>query len=233
MTERTFDDFDEFATNYRSIHTENLKLSGADSLYFAQHKILQLKQTEEGNDATLLDVGCGDGASEIFLHKFFPSWKLEGIDITKQSITEAQNRKISGADFRLYNGTDIPYEDNKFDVVFMAAVLHHIDFSLHHIVIKEIHRVLKPGGRIYIFEHNPLNPFTRYLVKTCPFDKNAKLLSGNYCKQILKAKLFKQIKVKYILFFPRTGLLSKLIWMEKKLGWLPIGGQYFYRAVKS
>ncbi|MEO6233254.1 MAG: class I SAM-dependent methyltransferase [Ferruginibacter sp.] len=232
MNERTFDDFDEFATNYRSIHTENLKLSGADSLYFAQHKILQLKQTEEDNGLTLLDVGCGDGAAEIFLNEFFPSWKLEGIDITKQSIAEAQNRKIPAANFQLYNGTEIPFEDNKFDIVFMAAVLHHIDFSLHNIVISEIHRALKPGGRIYIFEHNPLNPFTRYLVKTCPFDKNAKLLSSNYCKQILKEKLFKQIKVKYILFFPRKGLLSKLIWMEEKLGWLPIGGQYFYRAIK-
>ena len=41
--------------------------------------------------------------------------------------------------------------------------------------MKEINRVLKLGGRLYFFEHNPWNPFTRFLVRTCPFDKNAQL----------------------------------------------------------
>jgi ubiquinone/menaquinone biosynthesis C-methylase UbiE len=232
MNERTFDDFDEFATDYRSIHTKNLQLSGAGSLYFAEHKILQLKHTEKDNGVRLLDVGCGDGASEIFLHRQFPSWQLEGIDVTEQSIAQAQNRNIPSAKFQLYNGTQIPFEDKSFDVVFIAAVLHHIEFSFHSLLIKEIYRVLKPGGRLYLFEHNPLNPLTRYLVKTCPFDKNAKLLTYGYTKKLLQALPFNAVKRKFILFFPRKGILSGLIRLEEKLGWLPLGGQYYYRAVK-
>ena len=41
MSERSFDDFDEFANNYRNIHTQNVKLSGADSFYFAEMKKIQ------------------------------------------------------------------------------------------------------------------------------------------------------------------------------------------------
>ena len=38
MAERSFDDFDAYAKDYRSIHTKNIKMSGADSFYFAEMK---------------------------------------------------------------------------------------------------------------------------------------------------------------------------------------------------
>ena len=95
-----------------------------------------------------------------------------------------------------------------------------------------MYRVLKPGGRIYLFEHNPANPVTRYLVKTCVFDKDAKLLGYNYCNKLLKDARFRNIEKKFILFFPRSGILSNLIKLEDKLGWMPLGGQYMFRAEK-
>ena len=124
------------------------------------------------------------------------------------------------------------FPDESFDMVFIAAVMHHIDFSLHAGLLKEIYRVLKKGGRLYLFEHNPLNPVTRYLVNTCVFDKEAKLLGHRYTKNILESTQFKQIENRFILFFPRSGLFAKLVKMENKLAWLPLGGQYMYRAVK-
>ena len=232
MKERTFDDFDDFAKEYRSIHTQNVKLSGVDSLYFAKHKVLQLKNTESDNAIRMLDIGCGDGATEVFIQENFPSWQVEGIDVSTQSIEEAQSKKLYAARFQLYGGVNIPFDDSSFEVVFIAAVLHHIDFSLHPIIIKEIYRVLKPGGRLYLFEHNPLNPVTKHLVKTCVFDKNARLLSYAYTKKIIQQQAFTSITKKFILFFPRKGILSKLVSLESHLWWLPLGGQYYFRAVK-
>lgn len=232
MDERTFDDFDEFAGDYRSIHTNNLTLTGADSFYYAAHKVQQLKQKEKNNPLALLDIGCGDGVTEIFFNREFPSWQLNGIDVSKQSIAIAQQRNITSAVFKLYDGKNVPFERESIDIVFMAAVLHHIDFSLHQQVLKGVYRVLKPGGRFYLFEHNPLNPFTRHLVKTCPFDKDARLLKSGYAQSILTKQNFKNIESQFILFFPRKGLLSKLIWLEEKLKWLPLGGQYFFSAIK-
>lgn len=232
MAERTFDEFDEYAKDYRSIHTANIKLSGADSFYFAEQKVLILKKYEVDNEVRMLDIGCGDGAVEIFIQQHFPRWQVEGIDVSKKSLEQARARDIRNASFGLYDSKKIPFGDNSFDLIFLAAVLHHIDFTLHAAFIKEIHRVLRKGGRIYIFEHNPLNPATRYLVKTCIFDKDARLLSYMYTKKILKAVAFSDLKKSFILFFPRKGFLSFFVKFEGILGWLPLGAQYYFRAVK-
>lgn len=91
---------------------------------------------------------------------------------------------------------------------------------------------MKKQGRYYLFEHNPLNPLTRYLVNTCVFDKDAKLLPSNYTRSLLRLQNFRILKKEFIIFFPRKGMLAKLIFLEKYLNWLPLGGQYFYVSEK-
>jgi hypothetical protein len=45
--------------------------------------------------------------------------------------------------------------------------------------MKEIQRVLRPGGVFSLIEHNPLNPVTRLIVSRTPVDGNAKLLTAS------------------------------------------------------
>ena len=232
MSKRTFDDFDGFADEYRVIHTQNLKLSGADSFYFAEMKVRLLQSLETDKPLKVLDVGCGDGTTEQFIQQYFPQWKTEGIDISANSIEVATKRNLIGANFAVYDGCNVPFADECFDLVFIAGVLHHVDFTLHQALMKEINRTLKKGGRLVLFEHNPLNPLTRYLVKTCVFDLQAKLLQHFYTSKLLIQNNLLIKQKKFIIFFPRTGLLSKLIFLEKYLYWLPLGGQYFIRAEK-
>src|SRR6478735_168737 len=94
MGERTFDDFDSYANDYRSIHTENIKLSGADSFYFARMKVELLQAFEPDESCKVLDIGCGDGVTEIFMKKYFPSWQITGIDISEKSIETAIAKKL-------------------------------------------------------------------------------------------------------------------------------------------
>ena len=232
MSKRTFDDFDGFADEYRVIHTQNLKLSGADSFYFAEMKVRLLQSLETDKPLKVLDVGCGDGTTEQFIQQYFPQWKTEGIDISANSIEVATKRNLIGANFAVYDGCNVPFADECFDLVFIAGVLHHVDFTLHQALMKEINRTLKKGGRLVLFEHNPLNPLTRYLVKTCVFDLQAKLLQHFYTSKLLIQNNLLIKQKKFIIFFPRKGLLSKLIFLEKYLYWLPLGGQYFIRAEK-
>lgn len=232
MQQRNFDSFDDYASEYRSIHTENIKLSGADSYYFAEMKVKLLREYEKNEHLNILDVGCGDGATELFMQKYFSDWKVNAVDVSEKSIVEAIAKNIPGAEFSVYDGLQLPFESNSFDIVFMAGVLHHVNFDLHNSIIKEINRVLKTGGRFYLFEHNPLNPVTKHLVNTCVFDKDAKLLSNRYAKKLIRNNYLKQITNKFIIFFPRKGLLSKFIFLEKMLARLPFGGQYFIRAIK-
>ncbi len=233
MNERTFDDFDAHADGYRSVHTENIKLSGADSFYFARMKVELLKPSEKNSSLKVLDIGCGDGATELFMQQFFPQWQLFAVDVSEKSIDIAKARGLSAVEFKVYNGTETGFAADSFDIIFIAGVLHHVDFSLHHIILKEINRLLKPGGRLYLFEHNPLNPVTKYLVNTCVFDKEARLLKSSYTARLLKRASLKIEKKQFIIFFPRKGMLGKLIFLEKYLQWLPLGGQYFIRALKK
>ncbi len=232
MQERTFDEFDEFAADYRSIHNRNIQLSGADSFYFAEMKVKLLRKTAENAVKKVLDIGCGDGATEQFMQQYFPAWQVKAIDISAKSIEQAKQKNIPNTQFETYDGKIIPASDQEFDIVFIAGVLHHIDFSLHAGLIKEINRVLKKGGRLYLFEHNPLNPLTRYLVKTCVFDKEARLLKHGYTKKILKAAELQIKSNDFIIFFPRKGFFARLIGCEKYLSNIPFGGQYFIRAEK-
>src|SRR5665647_1731394 len=212
MKERSFDEFDEFANEYRSIHSENIKISGADSFYFAEIKVKLLTAFENNTSINVLDIGCGDGVTQMFMLKYFSNWIITGIDVSEKSIEAALERKLPG--------------------IFFSGVLHHVDYSLHQTILKEVYRILKNQGRFYIFEHNPLNPLTWYLVNTCVFDKDARLLKSSYTIKILKYLNFIRIKNIFIIFFPRKGFLSKLIFLEKYLQWLPFGGQYILRAKK-
>ena len=75
------------------------------------------------------------------------------------------------------DGTALPFTKEIFDLVLAICVFHHIPPSERPYVMREIHRILRPGGIVAVFEHNPLNPLTRYVVKQCEFDIDAELLS--------------------------------------------------------
>ena len=224
--ERKFDEFDHFAIEYKEILNNDLKISGEDRDYFSEHKIQIIKKIEKVDSINFLDFGCGDGNSANYFKNYFPDSSYFGIDISVESINVAKSIATNKINFQTFDGNNIPFEDNTFDVVFTACVFHHIDFKLHQNLFKEIYRVLKPGGKFYIFEHNPWNPVTRKIVNTCPFDKDAVLLNPNYTKKTLN-KIFKNSITNYILFFPRHKFFSPFIKLEGLLTKIPLGGQYY------
>lgn len=233
MSRKEFDDFDEFAKDYRLIHNESLKFSGADSDYFSEQKVEEVRKQETEHSAVVLDLGCGDGNSAVFFRKHFPRCEYNGLDTSIKSVAVAEEKEVSGATFAHYNGFDIPFPEGCFDIVFIACVLHHIDPSQHEKFLTEGKRVLKNGGRLYIFEHNPLNPLTRRIVKNCPFDEDAILLNSTYTKKMLKRLDFRNVNVGYTIFFPRHQFFNRIIRLEKYLKWLPIGGQYYAKGIKK
>jgi len=229
--ERKFDEFDHFAKHYREIHTKNLKITAKDSHYFSEHKIQIVKENEKKDAINFLDFGCGDGNSAIHFSNYFPNSTYNGIDISSESINVAKSFATNNTNFQTFDGMNIPFEDNTFDVIFTACVFHHIDFKLHQNLFKEIYRVLKQGGKFYIFEHNPWNPVTRHMVNTCPFDEDAVLLNPIYTKKTLN-KIFKKSIINFILFFPRHKLFKLFIKLERLLTKIPFGGQYYVIATK-
>ena len=233
MGEREFDNFDNHASEYRKTHDDSLKMSGTDSDFFSEYKILELLKFEDKNESLkILDFGCGDGNSSIYIRKHFPNAIICGIDVSDSSIKIADSKKIEDATFKSYNGSEIPFKDKEFDIVFTSMVFHHIGYKLHTNILKDINRVIKNDGRFYNFEHNPNNPLTRKVVRECEFDEDAVLLKPSYNKNITVKAGFKIDKLIYTLFFPRHKFFKIFIGLEKTLTWCPIGAQYYIRAIK-
>lgn len=181
----------------------------------------------------ILDLGCGDGINAVHIKQFFTHIEYYGIDISNESIVQAKKRNTSsGVHFKCYDGKQIPYQEEKFDMVFIACVLHHVPHEEHKNLLLECKRVLKENGSIFIFEHNPLNPVTRKIVNDCVFDQDAVLVHKSKLKRILRQIGLHHIKISYTIFFPRKGIFCKFLWMEQLLDWLPFGGQYFINCKK-
>jgi SAM-dependent methyltransferase len=134
------------------------------------------------------------------------------------------------AEYLQISDSQIPVADASFDIVFTACVFHHIDHSGHTHWLAEIKRVLVPGGVFGLFEHNPWNPLTRRAVNTCPFDENARLISMPNMRTRLREAGFNVLRSRFTFFFP--SFLRGLRALETRMGWLPLGGQYFLLAQK-
>jgi ubiquinone/menaquinone biosynthesis C-methylase UbiE len=223
--------FDDIAADYRKIHDKNIKITGENSAYFAEYKIKEIRQILN-EPLTVLDLGCGDGISEVYLQKYFEHIKCYGIDISKESIKVALSRNLVKCEYLVYDGENIPFKDNIMDCVFVSGVLHHVNHAAHESLLSECRRVLAQNGTLIIFEHNPLNPITRKIVDDCIFDKDAVLVKHSKIMKTLINVGFTKLKVSFTLFFPRVKYIRNLLFIEKWLKSFPFGGQYYVVAKK-
>lgn len=226
-------EFDRYAADYSALHAANIKASGEEPAYFAAYKA-RFMARRLGAGArpvaapTILDFGCGIGNSIGHLHAALPAATLHGADLSGASIELATAAHGRTAAFTVIDGTRLAYADAAFDVVFVACVFHHIAPAQRLHWMRELHRVLRPGGQIFIFEHNMLNPLTVKAVKDCPFDEDAILLPRNELLGLVRQVGFGAARASYIVFFPRA--LAALRPFEHALGWLPLGAQYVVHA---
>ncbi len=109
---------------------------------------------------SILDVGCGDGVdAEIFI-------KVYGLKVYALDVFKHENiRNIKSLKFTKGSIFKLPFEDKRFDYVFIHDVLHHIDektqsTSKHLKALAELERVCKKGGTVIIIEANRFNPLT-------------------------------------------------------------------------
>ena len=101
-----------------------------------------LALAEENDDARLLDCGCASGQLTAQLGMRVGTSRLYGIDIRERNAQEAQDRDVDALVADLNAG--IPFEDASFDLVHASQVLEHVLQT--DVFIKDMYRVLKPGG---------------------------------------------------------------------------------------
>jgi len=126
-------------------------------------KIKLLKAVKKG--MIVGDIGCGNGLiiPEVLKNG---AKKYFGLDISSGLIKIAKNKyateiKKGKAELQVGNALKLPYKNNKFDVIFSFAVMHHLPGQENHLkFLQEINRVLKPGGKAVIINWNLLNKKT-------------------------------------------------------------------------
>ena len=106
-------------------------------------------------------------------------------------------------------------------MVFAVCVLHHVDPPDRPALVAEMARVTRPGGLVLVFEHNPLNPLTRRVVRDCAFDEGVELLGRRELERLYRGAGLELLGTEYLLFFPwRADTI------ERRLTRLPFGAQY-------
>ncbi|NCT82162.1 MAG: class I SAM-dependent methyltransferase [Comamonadaceae bacterium] len=224
-------EFDKFAQEYQQSLRQSIRLSGESPEFFAAYKVRDALACARGlglAPSRVLDFGCGVGGSIPFFHDLAPGARLQGVDVSLKSLELARERFGAMAAFQACDEDRLPFEDAAFDLIFTACVFHHIPPAMRPGWLREIRRVLAPGGVFVAFEHNPLNPLTVRVVKNCPFDENAQLLTAGEFGGLLRQAGFADVKARYRIFFPHA--LRALRPLERGLRWCPLGAQYFLAA---
>ena len=223
----THAEFDSYTAVYEDQHAASIRASGEAPAYFAEYKIRVLAEMCKswGFDAPgVLDFGSGLGNSVPYFQTYLPRTRLHCADVSAESLKLSQAQYGPKETYHHIEGGVLPLADDAVDVCFTACVFHHIPEDEHIHWLEELARVTRPGGRLVIFEHNPLNPLTRRAVANCPFDENAVLIGAREMRRRMAKAGWSSPRADFHVFFPKA--LSGLRRLDPYLAWCPMGGQY-------
>jgi SAM-dependent methyltransferase len=115
-----------------------------------------------------LDVGCGTGVLAERLAA--AGYDMTGVD-PSDGMLDVLRARAPQVRAQVASGTDLPFDDDAFDLVYCVAVMHHIAAPGDvRETLREMVRVARPGGRILVWDHNPRNPYWKSLMARVPQD---------------------------------------------------------------
>jgi ubiquinone/menaquinone biosynthesis C-methylase UbiE len=116
----------------------------------------------------VLDLGCGTGTLALMASETAPGIEIEGLDADREVLRSARAKADdAGCPIRFREGmaTDLPYDDERFDVVLSTLFFHHLEDAAKRATAAEVARVLKPGGRVIVGDiGRPQDPLMRVAV---------------------------------------------------------------------
>lgn len=222
-------EFDQHAPNYTTNMDKWLKVTSATSETYVSKvkadKIIALAASlkERGDNFLCLDVGCGTGRILDMVQQ--AGYQGVGIDSSPGMIEEKRHfNPVKPLNLMVSDANKLPFENRSFNLAYSVCLFHHLDDASRVKVIHEMKRVTRPGGLILIFEHNPYNPAVQVIVRCCPLDRHARLLSMGLTKSLFRQAKLDLVAEEYILFFPEA--LKFLSFTERWFRHFPAGAQY-------
>ena len=138
--------YETFGLNYDDFYTGSIETAKWLVSYFKKYKKL--------TNANILDWGCGPGRTIRHIPFIIDkTCQCYGSDYNRKYIDWCANN-ISNIKF-VYNQLEppLPFEDNKFEVIYGISIFTHLSEKMHHAWFKELARVLKPGGILFLTLH--------------------------------------------------------------------------------
>ncbi|MFQ5892696.1 MAG: class I SAM-dependent methyltransferase, partial [Nitrospinota bacterium] len=112
----------------------------------AHHLLMREIEALGRSDLAVLDVACGTGVFLRRLKQTFPDSTVWGLDLSAHMLVRALPKRLDHDPFYVTRGDSehLPFSAGRFDVVVCSNSFHH--FPRQEVALREMHRVLKPGG---------------------------------------------------------------------------------------
>jgi ubiquinone/menaquinone biosynthesis C-methylase UbiE len=126
------------------------KLIGADRV---RRQLIDQAALSKGQ--RVLEIGCGTGTLLIDIKRRHPDVEIVGLDPDKKALERARRKaRRAGITIGLDCGfsNELPYPEAAFDRVFSSLMLHHVANDEKEATLREVRRVLKPGGRLELMD---------------------------------------------------------------------------------
>jgi SAM-dependent methyltransferase len=217
--------FDQYAAAYEQALSNAIAPSGESREYFAEGRVAWLRRClEERKQLTgsLLDFGCGDGATTPLLLQAVNAKFAVGVDVSAKSLDIA--RKLHGSEAIRYESISDFQAAGQMDLAYCNGVFHHILPAQRTAALAIVHRALRAGGFFSFWENNPWSLATRYVMSRCAFDRDAITLTPPEARALLRDGGFEILRTDFRFIFPRA--LRALRKIEDFAFRAPLGTQY-------
>ena len=219
-------DFNDAKDRYRQSIEQSIGFAGAGHDHYTRAKADAFKRAAAEHfpqlkNPLLLDVGCGHGLIHPYLKDAF---SITGTDAADE-VLELAKQGNPGVSYLPYDGKTLPFAGGAFDLALAICVMHHVPPPEWISFLTEMKRVVKPGGGVFIFEHNPFNPVTRYVVSRSDLDEGVAMLSAPRLQRLMRSVGLNDTRTEHLLFTPFSSRFCA--WLDRALKWCPLGAQYF------
>lgn len=169
-------------------------------------------------EKSIYDVGCGSGQFCALVANFTDVKSISGIEIDKSLIDNAKKinarfSKTKKLSFSVFDGTTIPDDIKKYDLIFMIDVYHHIPKKIRDEFLKQLFEKMKPGAKLMLKDIDAASPFVvcnkvHDMIFAQEFSKEISFKRANNLLESLGFKILEGRK-KRVFVYPHYFILAQ------------------------